>query len=285
VVGELSAFPQLELLHLTSEPLLLFSCREFLVGVLGAFPQLQLSHLFTEPQLFFPRPPLTMVDPMSHRLLGLDDEVRRFLSYLRLGGLLGLVEPGVGQHTDGLGLGAGRCSHPICVLSLLAAPDSIVRSINEAVNYQFGFDITSSWGYQLVLRNFIRLFAIGATVVLALTTLVVVQPQEQAVRLRFGDRVGSVYQGGPMAKLPWPVDTALVLDVNLVRELPLGNGLLRNRGYYRGSRNYSGSRNYRNDYLSLGGGLLALRGRGSLGSRGDNGSSSRGGLSLLGHLV
>ncbi len=113
------------------------------------------------------------------------------------------------------------------VLSLLAAPDSIVRSINEAVNYQFGFDITSSWGYQLVLRNFIRLFAIGATVVLALTTLVVVQPQEQAVRLRFGDRVGTVYQGGPMAKLPWPVDTALVLDVNLVRELPLGNGLLR----------------------------------------------------------
>ena len=31
------------------------------------------------------------------------------------------------------------------VLSLFAAPDSIVRSINEAVNYQFGFDITSSW--------------------------------------------------------------------------------------------------------------------------------------------
>ena len=32
-------------------------------------------------------------------------------------------------------------------LSLLSAPDSIVKSINEAVNYQFGFDITSSWGY------------------------------------------------------------------------------------------------------------------------------------------
>ncbi|MEC8558716.1 MAG: hypothetical protein VXY94_01415, partial [Planctomycetota bacterium] len=40
------------------------------------------------------------------------------------------------------------------VLSLLAAPDSIVRSINEAVNYQFGFDITSSWGYQLLIRSF-----------------------------------------------------------------------------------------------------------------------------------
>ena len=34
-------------------------------------------------------------------------------------------------------------------LSMFASPDSLVRSINEAINYQFGFDITSSWGYQL----------------------------------------------------------------------------------------------------------------------------------------
>ncbi|MFZ9914702.1 MAG: SPFH domain-containing protein, partial [Phycisphaerales bacterium] len=108
------------------------------------------------------------------------------------------------------------------LLSLLAAPDSIVRSINEAVNYQFGFDITSSWGYQLLLRNFVRLSAIGVFVVLALTMLVVVQPQEQAMRLRFGAPVGEVYQGSAMAKLPWPIDTAVVRDVNRVRDLPLG---------------------------------------------------------------
>ncbi len=108
------------------------------------------------------------------------------------------------------------------VLSLFAAPDSIVRSINEAVNYQFGFDITSSWGYQLLLRNFVRLLSVGAVVVLALTTLVVVQPQEQALRLRFGKVVGDVYQGGPMAKMPWPIDEAIVEDVNRVRDLPLG---------------------------------------------------------------
>jgi hypothetical protein len=59
---------------------------------------------------------------LSNRLLGLDDEVRRFLSYLRLGGLLGLVEPGVGQNQDGLGLGPGRSSHPSCVLSLFTEP-------------------------------------------------------------------------------------------------------------------------------------------------------------------
>ncbi|MFM7052226.1 MAG: SPFH domain-containing protein [Planctomycetota bacterium] len=108
------------------------------------------------------------------------------------------------------------------LLSLLAAPDSIVRSINEAVNYQFGFDITSSWGYQLLLRNFVRLTAVGVAVVLGLTMLVVVQPQEQAMRLRFGAPVGEVYQGSAMGKLPWPIDTAVVRDVNRVRDLPLG---------------------------------------------------------------
>jgi regulator of protease activity HflC (stomatin/prohibitin superfamily) len=108
------------------------------------------------------------------------------------------------------------------VLSLLAAPDSIVRSINEAVNYQFGFDITSSWGYQLLLRNFIRLIVVGVVVILGLTTLVVVQPQQQGIRMRFGALVGGVYEGGPMFKLPWPIDTAEVRDVNRVRDLPLG---------------------------------------------------------------
>ena len=108
------------------------------------------------------------------------------------------------------------------ILSLFAAPDSIVRSINEAVNYQFGFDITSSWGYQLLLRNFVKLVAVGALVVFLLTTLVVVEPQEQALRLRFGSRVGEVYQGAPLVKLPWPIDTAIVRDVNRVREIPLG---------------------------------------------------------------
>ncbi|MFM7799068.1 MAG: hypothetical protein ACKPBA_08815, partial [Planctomycetota bacterium] len=72
------------------------------------------------------------------------------------------------------------------VLSLVAAPDSIVRSINEAVNYQFGFDISSSWGYQLLLRSTAWLAALGVGVLVALSCFVVVPPGQQAVRLRGG---------------------------------------------------------------------------------------------------
>ena len=63
------------------------------------------------------------------------------------------------------------------ILSLFAAPDSIVRSINEAVNYQFGFDITSSWGYQLLLRSGVWLLVFAVGILVALSSIVVVEPR------------------------------------------------------------------------------------------------------------
>lgn len=108
------------------------------------------------------------------------------------------------------------------VLGLLAAPDSIVRGINEAVNYQFGFDITSSWGYQLLLRNVAKLLGIAAALLVAMSMVVVVGPGEQAVRLRGGRVVGDVSQGELVIKWPWPIETVDVWPVAEVRSITLG---------------------------------------------------------------
>lgn len=106
------------------------------------------------------------------------------------------------------------------LLSLLAAPDNIVRSLNEAVNYQFGFDITSSWGYQLLLRSFAWLLALGLAALILLSTMVVVEPHQQAIRLRGGAIVGdAVHRSGIMWKLPWPMETSAVYDVSRLRSL------------------------------------------------------------------
>lgn len=107
------------------------------------------------------------------------------------------------------------------VLSLFAAPESIVRSLNEAVNYQFGFDITSSWGYQLLMRSFGWLLAFGVIVLVGLDTMVVVEPNQQAIRLRGGRIIGDVYDSGLMWKWPWPFETAEVTDVGRARVLPM----------------------------------------------------------------
>ena len=106
-------------------------------------------------------------------------------------------------------------------LSLFASPDSLVRSLNEAINYQFGFDITSSWGYQLLIRSAIWLFSLGAIVLLAMSALVVVEPTEQAVRLRQGKIIGDVQRPGLMLKLPWPLESSIETDITRVRDLQL----------------------------------------------------------------
>ncbi len=107
------------------------------------------------------------------------------------------------------------------VLSLLAAPESIVRSLNEAVNYQFGFDITSSWGYKLMLRSVGWLVGFGVVLLVLVNMMVVVEPHQQAVKLSGGEIVGEVHPSGIMWKLPWPFETAVVYDVGRIRTLPI----------------------------------------------------------------
>jgi regulator of protease activity HflC (stomatin/prohibitin superfamily) len=110
-------------------------------------------------------------------------------------------------------------------LSLLSRPDSFVRSINEAVNYQFGFDITSSWGYQLVLRSGIWLAALCVVSLLAMSMLVVVDGRQEGLRLRAGRIIstseGEVQSPGAFWKLPWPIEYASLHEVTEVRPLAI----------------------------------------------------------------
>jgi regulator of protease activity HflC (stomatin/prohibitin superfamily) len=109
------------------------------------------------------------------------------------------------------------------VLSLFASPDNLVRSLNEAVNYQFGFDVTSSWGYQLLLRSALWLLGLGIAVLLGLSTMSVVEPREEGLRLRFGKIMGQpedqVHDSGLLWKLPWPVESSDIHDVRTIREV------------------------------------------------------------------
>ncbi|MEE2908244.1 MAG: hypothetical protein VX527_10505, partial [Planctomycetota bacterium] len=110
-------------------------------------------------------------------------------------------------------------------LSLMAQPDSFVRSMNDAVNYQFGFDISSSWGYQLVLRSGGWLIVLGAVALIGLSTMVVVDGRQEGLRLRQGKIIGNdgheVHSSGLFWKLPWPLETAALYDVTQERILPL----------------------------------------------------------------
>jgi membrane protease subunit HflK len=97
------------------------------------------------------------------------------------------------------------------LLSFAAAPDKIAQSISEAINYQLGFDVTSGWFYKLLSRWLMPLTVFGLLVIWGLSCLVVVQPHQRAIVLRFGRPVtdGDIGPGAHF-KLPWPIETVYV---------------------------------------------------------------------------
>ncbi|MAE60649.1 MAG: hypothetical protein CMJ49_04735 [Planctomycetaceae bacterium] len=109
------------------------------------------------------------------------------------------------------------------ILSLITQPESIAKTINEAINYQFGFEITRSWFWQLLSRAFISLVGFGLVALLLLSCIVVVEPHEQALITRFGEIRGGPLEPGPHLKWPWPISKAEHHDVQRIRELPIGS--------------------------------------------------------------
>ena len=103
------------------------------------------------------------------------------------------------------------------LLGLLAAPDRIAANIGEAVNYQFGVDVTGTWFYQLLSKLVLWLVGMGVVIAWLMTMLVVVEPHERGLILTngrvsspiysFGDRGDGDIGPGLHVKLPWPLAT------------------------------------------------------------------------------
>jgi len=92
------------------------------------------------------------------------------------------------------------------LLGFAAAPDKIAQSISDAINYQFGYDVASTWFYQLLSRSFVLLIALGLTVMWGLTSLVMIEPHQRGLVLRFGNVTREIGPGLHV-KAPWPIDT------------------------------------------------------------------------------
>lgn len=100
------------------------------------------------------------------------------------------------------------------LLGLLAAPDRIAENVGEAVNYQFGIDVTSSWFYQLLSKWIAAFIFFGVGIGWLMTSLVVVEPHERGLILTngkiseplwsFDDRGDGDIGPGLHIKLPWP---------------------------------------------------------------------------------
>lgn len=120
------------------------------------------------------------------------------------------------------------------LLGLIAEPGGIAKSAADAINYQFGFQVSQTWFYQLLERAFVPLLFAGGIALWLLTCIVIVQPYEHVIVERFGrqlnpggqDAAGqdrpAPYAPGLHFKWPWPVDIARAYNTGQLHQISVG---------------------------------------------------------------
>ncbi|MBT3277780.1 MAG: hypothetical protein HN909_05240 [Phycisphaerales bacterium] len=107
------------------------------------------------------------------------------------------------------------------VLNLIAEPQRLGSSISDTLNYQFGFEVSTTWFYKLIARAILPLMAFGIGLMLLLSSIVVVREGETFVIKHFGT-IKETLAPGIHTKWPWPIDTAERYDTGSIEEILLG---------------------------------------------------------------
>lgn len=95
------------------------------------------------------------------------------------------------------------------LMSFAAAPDRIAESASDAINYQFGYNVTSTWLYQLLSRSVANLVIVGLLIGWLLSCATVILPHQRGLVLRFGEFAREIGPGLHL-KLPWPMEKVSV---------------------------------------------------------------------------
>jgi len=107
------------------------------------------------------------------------------------------------------------------ILGFVSAPDRIAESISDAINYQFGWDVSATWFYQLLSRSLFGLFSLALLLLWLLTSLAVVRPDEKGLILRHG-AIARAVESGLHLKRPWPLESLETYPALHVSELTVG---------------------------------------------------------------
>jgi len=125
---------------------------------------------------------------------------------------------------------AGTISRPSFdsrLLGLVSEPGGIAKSIADAINYQFGFEVSKTWFYQLLKSAFLPLMVLTVVAMIGLSSILMVDADEQAIVERFG---GPRMDGGQVKlldpgihlKLPWPIEIAYRAPVGRLNGILVG---------------------------------------------------------------
>ena len=119
-----------------------------------------------------------------------------------------------------------RFSFDSRLFNVLAEPGKVGHSIAETINYQFGFEVSKTWFYQLISKAMVWLLLTGALILVGLSCVLVVRDGETYVVRRWGrfEPNQPTVGAGLHFKLPWPIETAERFETGGVQQVLLGAG-------------------------------------------------------------
>ena len=113
------------------------------------------------------------------------------------------------------------------LLGVINEPGGILRSVADAIDYQFGFKVSQTWFYKLLEQAIVPLVLFGAITLYLFSCVVVVAPDEQAIVEHFGNPVNKagkvrLLDPGLAFKWPWPIDKAYKYHTKKISEINIG---------------------------------------------------------------
>lgn len=100
-----------------------------------------------------------------------------------------------------------RPLHESRLLALVTEPGGIARNVAQALDYQFGFEVSETWFYRFLERAVIPVIVILVLALYSLDCFVVVATDHVGLKERFGKPVADKQcQPGLYLKWPWPIE-------------------------------------------------------------------------------
>ncbi|MBT4817462.1 MAG: protease modulator HflK, partial [Lentisphaerae bacterium] len=105
---------------------------------------------------------------------------------------------------------------------LLVAPEQFVHGVTDVLDYQFGFRVSDTWFFRVLVRAVVPLLALQLGVLGVVSCFVIVNPGEVAIVERWGAPREGDLGPGLHGKLPWPIETVRRLNAARIRDVRIG---------------------------------------------------------------
>src|SRR6185312_14017735 len=103
----------------------------------------------------------------------------------------------------------GKVARPLYesrLVGLLGQPQGLIKTAGQALDYQFGFKVSETWFYRFFEKALAWIILLQVAALFLSTTMVFIDPGEQALLEHFGRPAKTILGPGGHLKWPWPID-------------------------------------------------------------------------------